>query len=78
MSIKCSKCDNSVFDSKAYLKISEIEKPQQELVESLTEELKLAKGKYGKQSEEVIDLQRRLGIENRILKTIWKCKNSLY
>lgn len=77
MSIKCSKCDSTVFDSKAYLKMSEIEKPQQELVENLTEELKLAKVKYGKQSEEVIDLQRRLSIEKRVLKIIWQCKNAL-
>ena len=78
MSVKCSKCDNQVFDSKAYLKIAEIEKAQQEIVDNITEELKIAKGKYGKQSEEVIDLQRRLSIENRVLKTIWKCKNTLY
>lgn len=77
MSIKCSKCENRVFDSNAYLKISLIEKPQQEFVDKLNEELKLAKEKYGKESEEVINIQRRLDIEKRVLKTIWRCKNTL-
>lgn len=36
MSIKCSKCENRVFDGNAYLKISIIEKPQQEIVDKLT------------------------------------------
>ena len=77
MSTKCSKCENKVFDSNAYLKISMIERPQQEVVDSLNEELKLAKEKYGKKSEEVIDIKRRLNIEKRVLKTIRQCKNAL-
>lgn len=77
MSTKCNKCENRVFDSNAYLKISIIEKPQQEIVDNLTEELKLAKEKFGKKSEEVTNIQRTLNIEKRILKTIWKCKNTL-
>jgi ribosomal protein L37AE/L43A len=77
MSIKCSKCENRVFDGNAYLKISIIEKPQQEIVDKLTEDLKLAKEKFGKKSEEVADIQRALNIEKRMLKTIWQCKNAL-
>lgn len=77
MSIKCSKCENKVFDSNAYLKISKIEKPQQDIVDELTERLKLAKEKFGKKSEEAMDIQRTLNIEKRILKTIWQCKNAL-
>lgn len=77
MSIKCSKCENKVFDSNAYLKISKIEKPQQDIVDELTERLKLAKEKFGKKSEEVMNIQRLLNIEKRILKTIWQCKNAL-
>lgn len=77
MSIKCSECKNLVFDSNAYLKISDIERAQQEIVDNLSEELKLSKEKYGKKSEETIDIQKRLSIETRILKTIWKCKNAL-
>lgn len=77
MSIKCSKCENKVFDSNAYLKISKIEKPQQDIVDELTERLKLAKEKFGKKSEEAMDIQRTLNIEKRILKTIWQCKNVL-
>lgn len=77
MSIKCNKCENRVFDSNAYLKISQIEAPQQELVNRLMEDLKLAKEKFGKKSEEVMDIQRILNIEKRVLKTIWQCKNSL-
>lgn len=77
MSIKCNKCENKVFDSNAYLKISKIEKPQQDIVDELTERLKLAKEKFGKKSEEVMDIQRTLNIEKRILKTIWQCKNAL-
>lgn len=77
MSIKCSKCENKMFDSNAYLKISKIEKSQQEIVDALTEELELAKEKYGKKSEEVTNIQNKLYIEKRILKTIWKCKNTL-
>lgn len=77
MSIKCSKCENKVFDSNAYLKISKIEKPQQDIVDELTERLKLAKEKFGKKSEEAMDIQRLLNIEKRILKTIWQCKNAL-
>lgn len=77
MSTKCSKCENLVFDSNAYIKISDIERHQQEIVDSLSDKLKIAKEKYGKKSEEVIDLQKMLSIETRILKTIWKCKNTL-
>lgn len=44
MSIKCK---NKVFDSNAYLKISIIERPQQDIVDKLTQELKEAKQKYG-------------------------------
>lgn len=77
MSIKCNKCENKVFDSNAYLKISKIEKPQQDIVDELTERLKFAKEKFGKKSEEVMDIQRTLNIEKRILKTIWQCKNAL-
>ena len=77
MSIKCNRCENKVFDSNAYLKISRIEKPQQDTVDELTEELKLAKEKFGKKSEEVNEIQKRLDIEKRILKTIWQCKNVL-
>lgn len=77
MSIKCKKCGELIFDSKAYLKISEIERPQQEIVDQLNEKLKEAKNKYGKKSEEVIDIMRALSIEKRILNTIWKCKNAL-
>lgn len=77
MSIKCNKCENKVFDSNAYLKISKIEKPQQDIVDELTERLKLAKEKFGKKSEEVMNIQRLLNIEKRILKTIWQCKNAL-
>lgn len=77
MSTKCNKCGNKVFDSSAYLKISKIEKPQQEVVDKLTEELNFAKEKFGKKSEEVMNIQRTLNIEKRILKTIWQCKNVL-
>ena len=77
MATRCNKCDNLIFDGKAYLKMSQIERPQQELVDKLNEDLKLAKEKYGKKSEEAIDIQKQLYIENRILKTIWKCKNCL-
>ena len=49
----------------------------QEIVDKLTEDLKLAKEKFGKKSEEVADIQRALNIEKRILKTIWQCKNAL-
>lgn len=77
MAIKCNKCDNLVVDARAYLKISQIERPQQELIDKLNEDLKLAKEKYGKKSEEVMDIQKQLYVENRILKTIWKCKNAL-
>lgn len=77
MSIKCSKCESEVFDSNAYLKISQIERPQQEIVDSLTEDLKSTKEKYGKKSEEFMEIQRKLSIEKRILKTIWQCKNAL-
>ena len=77
MSIKCSKCESKVFDGNAYLKIAMIERPQQELVNELGEELKLAKEKYGEKSEEVMEIQRKLNIEKRILKTIWQCKNAL-
>lgn len=77
MSIKCNRCENKVFDSNAYLKISRIEKPQQDTVDELTEELKLAKEKFGKKSEEVNEIQKRLNIEKRILKIIWQCKNAL-
>lgn len=77
MSIKCNKCENKVFDSNAYLKISKIEKPQQDIVDELTERLKFAKEKFGKKSEAVMDIQRTLNIEKRILKTIWQCKNAL-
>lgn len=62
MSIKCEKCNNKIFDSRAYLKISEYERTQQEVVERCTEELKVAKEKYGKKSEIVSDLQRNLNI----------------
>lgn len=75
--MKCGRCGNNVFDSKAYLKMSQIEQPQQEKVDKLKEDLELAKGKYGKKSEEVIDIQRVLSIENRILKVIQQCKNTL-
>lgn len=77
MSVKCNKCGESMFDSKAYLKISEIERPQQEIVDQLNEKLKEAKNKYGKKSEEVIDIMRALSIEKRMLSIIWKCKNAL-
>lgn len=77
MSVKCNRCENKVFDSNAYLKISRIEKPQQDTVDELTEELKLAKEKFGKKSEEVNEIQKRLNIEKRILKIIWQCKNAL-
>ncbi|MDY3960187.1 hypothetical protein [Romboutsia timonensis] len=77
MSIKCINCKNRIFDSNAYLKIAQIERLQQEIVDELNEELKLAKEEYGKKSENVIDVQRRLNIETRVLKTIWKCKNAL-
>lgn len=77
MSVKCNKCGELIFDSKAYLKISEIERPQQEIVDQLNEKLKEAKNKYGKKSEEVIDIMRALSIEKRMLSIIWKCKNAL-
>ena len=77
MSCKCKRCGETVFDSKAYLKIAEIERPQQELVDQLNEDLKAAKNKYGKKSEETIDIMKRLSIEKRVLATIWKCKNVL-
>lgn len=63
MSIKCNKCDNNVFDSNAYLQISKIERPQQEIVDKLIEDLKLAKEKFGKKSEEFMEIQRKLSIE---------------
>lgn len=77
MSAKCSICGNRIFDSNAYLKISNKEKLQQDKVNELTEQLELAKEKFGKKSEEVKDIQRVLAIEKRILKTIWECKNVL-
>lgn len=77
MSIKCNKCENTVFDSNAYLKISKIENDQQEIVDKLTEDLKTIKERIGKKSEEFIDIQRMLNIEKRILNIIYKCKNAL-
>lgn len=77
MSIKCKVCENKIFDSNAYLKISKIEKTQQDLVDKLTEELKFTKEKFGKKSEEAMNIQITLNIEKRILKTIWQCKNVL-
>ena len=77
MSIKCNKCGNKIFDSNAYLKISKVEKQQQDLVDKLTEDLKFTKEKFGKKSEEAMNIQITLNIEKRILKTIWQCKNVL-
>lgn len=78
MSRKCDKCGDNIFDSNAYLKISIMEREQQEKVDNLTNELKLLKEKYGKKSEEVIVVQQMLNIEKRILNVIFRCKNSLY
>lgn len=70
MSIKCNKCENNVFDSNAYLKISIIERNQQEVVDRITEDLKSAKEKFGKKSEKVERIQEVLNTQNKILKTI--------
>lgn len=77
MSVKCKRCGEKIFDSNAYLKISVIERKQQDHVDQLNESLKLTKEKYGKQSEEVIDVMRNLSIEKRILSIIQECKSTL-
>ena len=41
MSIKCNKCGNKIFDSNAYLKISKVEKQQQDKVDKLIKDLEL-------------------------------------
>lgn len=77
MSIKCGKCDNRVFDSNAYLKISVIEREHQEKIERLTEELNQAKSKYGKKSDLAQGIQWDINVEKLILKVIQRCKNVL-
>ena len=76
--MKCNKCGNIVFNSNAYYEISKIETPQQELVDTLLKELKLAKTKYGKNSYEVQYIKNKLEIEKRILETIWRCKHAMF
>lgn len=77
MSIKCNKCGNKIFDSNAYLKISKVEKQQQDKVDKLIKDLELSKEEFGKKSSQVMEIQRILYIEKRILKIIWQCKNAL-
>lgn len=48
MSIKCNKCGNKIFDSNAYLKISKVEKQQQDKVDKLIKDLELSKEEFGK------------------------------
>ena len=40
-------------------------------------DLELSKEEFGKKSSQVMEIQRILYIEKRILKTIWQCKNAL-
>lgn len=76
MSIKCNKCDNLVFDSRAYLKISQMEAEQEEKINELVNKINQAKKEHSELTD-IIALQVALEAEKRILKVIWQCKNVL-
>lgn len=78
MSIKCNKCDNKMFDSNAYLKMSKMEEKQKENISLLKCKLEVLKELHGKDSEESIQVNQKLNIERAVLDTISKCKNALY
>lgn len=77
MSIKCNKCNNNIFDANAYLKISIMKFNQQDKVNELKDKLENTKREFGKKSEQTIEIQRMLNIENRILNVIMQCQNTL-
>ncbi|GAA0102439.1 hypothetical protein UT300012_31540 [Paraclostridium bifermentans] len=77
MSIKCSRCENKVFDSNAYLKMCIMENDQREKIDVIKNKLSIAKSTYGDTSDEVIVLLKELKYEVLILDTIGKCKNTL-
>ncbi|MBC6695241.1 hypothetical protein H9L25_00415 [Terrisporobacter mayombei] len=72
MSIRCNKCENKVFDSNAYLKISEMERDQQEKVNQLAKKIKGLKSTDEQSHEAVL-----LIAEKMVLQAIQQCKNVL-
>lgn len=72
MSIKCNRCENKDFNSNAYLKISEIEKQQQDKVIQLTNKIKSLKS-----TDEQLHEGTLLIAEKMVLQAIQKCKNTL-
>lgn len=72
MSIKCNRCENKVFDSNAYLKISQMEQEQQERVNRLAKKIKSLKSTNEQLQESV-----KLTAEKMVLQAIQRCKNVL-
>lgn len=72
MSIRCNKCENKVFDSNAYLKISEMERDQQEKVNQLAKKIKGLKS-----ADEQLHEGALLIAEKMVLQAIQQCKNAL-
>lgn len=72
MSIKCEKCGNRIFDSNAYLKISELERQQQDKVKQLAKKIERLESTNKQLHEGCL-----LIAEKMVLQAIQKCKNAL-
>lgn len=66
MSIKCNQCKNKMFDSNAYLKMSQIEKEIEEQIDKCKEI----------ENKDMRALRKQVLIDE--LKLVNRCKNTLY
>lgn len=66
MSIKCNQCKNKIFDSRAYLKMSQIEKEIEEQIDKC-KDIK---------DKDIRLLRKQVLIDE--LKLVNRCKNTLY
>lgn len=77
MSIKCNKCENKVFDSNAYLKISQIERDHIDDLEKSKKRYDEARKKYDTNSPEVKIAMEGWLFSKALLEVVHKCKNCL-
>lgn len=78
MSRKCECCDNTVFDSNAYLKIVQLEEKEKEKLRKLQVYQKKVERDMGKYSDDVLVISYDVHSQKEILKVIQQCKNMLY
>ena len=74
MNIKCSKCENEIFDNNVYLKIQMMENEHQNKINEIKNKIEELVHTDG---DEALRLCMVLYVEEVVLNAIRKCKNLL-